>query len=194
MEPESAKLGSARETPLGLNRNHSNICKFSRLDDPAYQEAVGPNLQSMAENARSRYVQCNHDAIENHGKLVVLTKNRIGGRKASRSRLMMVAIGSRSRRPVLHASSIAGAPPSVIGLSGRNHWVNRFPRCEPFIGREDLMNDICEMWNKWDSPMPRRISLSGNGSVGYEFFQSIRSASKTSQVHTVANFGIVRPS
>ena len=181
MEPESAKLGSARETPLGLNRNHSNICKFSRLDDPAYQEAVGPNLQSMAENARSRHVQCNHDAIENHGKLIVPMENRIGSRKASRSRLMTVAIESGSRRPVLHASSIAGAPPSLIGLSGRNHWVNRFPRCEPFIGRDDLMNDICEMWNEWDSPLPRRISLSGTGSVGYGFVLSPQGACETSQ-------------
>ena len=102
MEPESAKLGSARETPLGLNRNHSNICKFSRLDDPAYQEAVGPNLQSMAENARSHHVQCDHDAIENNGKLIVPTKKRIGSRKVSRSRLMMVAIESRSRSPVIN--------------------------------------------------------------------------------------------
>ena len=168
MEPESAKLGSARETSLGLNRNHSNICKFSRLDDPAYQEAVGPNLQSMADNARSRHVQCDHDANENHGKLIVPTKNGIDSRKASRSRLMTVTVEWRSRRPVLHASNIAGAPPSLISLSGRNHWVNRFPRCEPFIGREELMSDICEMWNKWDSPLPRRISLSGTGSVGYE--------------------------
>ena len=79
----------------------------------------------------------------------------------------MIAIESRPRRPVVHASSIPGAPPSLIGLSGRKHWVNRFPRCEPFIGRDELMNDICEMWNKWDSPLPRRISLSGTGSVGY---------------------------
>ena len=166
MEPESAKLGSARETPLGLNCNHSNICKFSRLDDPAYQEAVGPNLQSMAENARRRHVQCNHDAAENHGKLIVAAKNRIGRRKAPRRKLTTVAIESRPRRPVLHASNIAGAPPSLVGISGRHHWVNRFPLCEPFIGRDDLMSDICEMWNKWNSPLPRRISLSGIGSVG----------------------------
>ena len=168
MEPESAKLGSARETPLGLNRNHSNICKFS-LDDPTYWEFVGPNLQSMAENARSCLVQCNHDAAESLGKLIVPNKNRNGNRKSSRSRLMTVATESISRCPVLHASNIPGAPPSLIGLSGRNHWVNRFPRCEPFIGRDDLLNDICEMWNKWDGPLPRRISLSGTGSVGYCF-------------------------
>ena len=168
MDPESAKLGSARETPLGLNRNHSNICKFS-LDDPTYQEFVGPNLLSMAENARSRHVQCNHDAAEDHDKLNVTNTNRSGSRQASHSRLTTVAVDSISRRPVLHASSIAGAPPSLIGLSGRNHWVNRFPRCEPFIGRDDLINDICETWDKWDSPLPRRISLSGTGSVGYGF-------------------------
>lgn len=165
MDSESAKLGSARETPLGLNRNHSNICKFS-LDDQTYQNLVGPNLLSMAENARSRHVQCNHDAAENHGKLIVTNNNRSGSRQGSHSRLTTVAVEPRSRRPVLHASDIAGAPPSLIGLSGRKHWVNRFPRCEPFIGRDDLMNEICDTWNKWDSPLPRRISLSGAGSVG----------------------------
>ena len=75
MEQESAKLGSARETPLGLNRNHSNICKFT-LDDSTYRESVEPNLLTMAENARNHQVQCIHDAAENHGKLIVAKKNR----------------------------------------------------------------------------------------------------------------------
>ena len=166
MEPESAKLGSARETPLGLNRNHSNICKFSR-EDPTYQEFVEPNLRSMAENARSHHVQCNHDAAENHGEWIVTNKTRSCTPQVSRSRLTTVALESRIRRPVPHASNIAGAPPSLIGLSGRNHWVNQFPRCDPFIGRDGLMHDICETWNKWDRPGPRRVSLSGIGSVGY---------------------------
>ena len=193
MDLESAKLGSARETPLGLNRNHSNICKFA-LNDPTYREFVGPNLLSMADNARNRRVECNHDAAENNGKMIIPNKNNKSTRKASSSRLTTVAIESRSRRSVVHASSIPGAPPSLIGLSGRNHWVNRFPRCEPFIGRDDLMKDICETWNTWDSPLPRRISLSGTGGVGYGFVSSIRYAGATSQIDPVANFGIVRPS
>ena len=166
MEPESAKLGSARETQLRLNRNHSNICKFT-LDDSTYRESVGPHLLSMAETARNHDVLCNHGASENHGKLIVANKNRKDAGKASRSRLTPIAIELRSQRPVAHASSIPGAPPSLIGLSGRKHWVDLFPLCEPFIGRDELMNDICEMWNKWDSPLPRRISLCGTGSVGY---------------------------
>ena len=80
MKPESAKLGSARETPLGLNRNHSNICKFT-LDDSTYRESVGPNLLSMAENARNHQVRCNHDAAENNGKLIVPNKNNKSARK-----------------------------------------------------------------------------------------------------------------
>ena len=80
MEPWSAKLGSAREILLGLNRNHSNICKFT-LDDPVYREFVGPNLLAMAENGRNRHVHCDHDAAENHGKLIVPNKIRKGTRK-----------------------------------------------------------------------------------------------------------------
>ncbi len=147
----------------------------------------------MAERARSHHVQCRHDAAENHGKLIAPNKDRSGSRKASPSKLTNVVVESRSRRPVPHVSDIAGAPPSLIGLSGRSHWVNRLPRCEPFIGRDDLMNDICEIWNKWDSPLPRRISLSGTGSVGYGSVSSIRDASKSSQVDPVTNHGIVRP-
>ena len=184
MERESAKLNSPRETQLGLNRNHSDICKFTRLDDPVYQ-TVGSNLETMAENARSHHArshQCNYDEAENHGKLIVPNKNRSGSRKVSPYRLTTVVVESIVRRPVPHASNIAGAPPSFTGLSGRNHWVNRFPLCEPFIGRDDLMNDICQVWNKWDSSLPRRISLSGTGSVGYGSVISTRDANGISQV------------
>lgn len=181
MERESAKLNSPRERQLPLNRNHSDICKFSQRDDPVYQ-AVGLDLEAMAERARSHHAQCNHDAAENHGKLIVPNKNRSGSRKVSLQRLIIVVVESILRRPVPHASNIAGAPPSFTGLSGRNHWVNRFQLCEPFSGRNDLINDICQLWNKWDSPLPRRISLSGPGSVGYGSVLSTRDTSGISQV------------
>ena len=173
MEQESAKLNSPRETQLGLDRNHSDICKFSRLDDPVYQ-TVGSALERMTDSARRHHARCNHDAAENHGKLIVPNKNRSGSRKVSPYRLIIVVVESILRRPVAHASNIAGAPPIFTGLSGRNHWVNGFKLCEPFIGRDDLINDICQKWNKWDSPLPRRISLSGSGSIGYGIVFLIR--------------------
>lgn len=55
----SAKLGAPRETALGLDRNHSEICKFLGKDDRAYQ-GVEPNLKAMAENSRSHIIQCDH--------------------------------------------------------------------------------------------------------------------------------------
>ena len=55
----SAKLGAPRETALGLDRNHSEICKFLGIDDRAYQ-GVEPNLRAMAESSRSHNVQCDH--------------------------------------------------------------------------------------------------------------------------------------
>lgn len=55
----SAKLGAPRETALGLDRNHSEICKFFGTDDRAYQ-GVEPNLRAMAESARGHNVQCDH--------------------------------------------------------------------------------------------------------------------------------------
>ena len=58
----SAKLGAPRETALGLDRNHSDICKFHGKDDRAYQ-GVEPNLKAMAESARGHNVQCDHRAI-----------------------------------------------------------------------------------------------------------------------------------
>lgn len=69
--------------------------------------------------------------------------------------------------PVPHASSIPGAPPSFIGLTGRDHPpINSLPLCDPFVGREDLTKEILEDWVNWEGPMPRRISLSGLGGVG----------------------------
>ena len=59
VDKKSAKLGSSRETHRGLDRNHSDICKFSRPEDPVYL-AVGPKLRNMAENARSHYARCDH--------------------------------------------------------------------------------------------------------------------------------------
>ena len=55
----SAKLGAPRETVLGLDRNHSEICKFFSKDDRAYQ-GVEPNLRAMAENSRTYNVHCDH--------------------------------------------------------------------------------------------------------------------------------------
>ena len=59
VDATSAKLGSAGENPQSVDRNHSDICKFSGLDDRAY-EGVGPNLRAMADRARQRQVQCQH--------------------------------------------------------------------------------------------------------------------------------------
>ena len=56
-----------------------------------------------------------------------------------------------------------------------------------------MIKAICEKRNEWDSPFPRRISLSGTGSVGYGLVSSIRDASQISQVDPVANYGIVNP-
>lgn len=58
----SAKLGAPREIALGVDRNHSDICKFFGKDDRAYQ-GIEPNLRAMAESSRSHNVQCNHQAI-----------------------------------------------------------------------------------------------------------------------------------
>ena len=58
----SAKLGAPRETALGLDRNHSEICKFLGKYDRAY-EGVEPNLRAMAESSRGHNVQCDHRTI-----------------------------------------------------------------------------------------------------------------------------------
>ncbi len=47
---------------LGLDRNHSEICKFLGKDDYAYQ-GVQPNLRAMAEASRSHNVQCDHKVV-----------------------------------------------------------------------------------------------------------------------------------
>jgi len=59
VDATSAKLGSARENFQDVDRNHSDICKFSGLHDHAY-EGVGPNLKAMADRARQRQIQCEH--------------------------------------------------------------------------------------------------------------------------------------
>lgn len=55
----SAKMGNGRETLLDLDRNHSEICKFSGANDLAY-DAVGPNIKSMGERARDHTARCEH--------------------------------------------------------------------------------------------------------------------------------------
>ncbi|KAL8711670.1 MAG: hypothetical protein Q9225_007083 [Loekoesia sp. 1 TL-2023] len=79
----SAKLGCAKETYLDVDRNHSNICKFSGLDDHAY-EGVGPNLKAMGNKARQHLVRCEHaepdqyDLIEDmHNEWQNSTQRRI---------------------------------------------------------------------------------------------------------------------
>ena len=59
VDETSAKLGCTRENHQDLDRNHSDICKFSGLTDDAY-EGVGPNLKAMANRARLRKVRCEH--------------------------------------------------------------------------------------------------------------------------------------
>ena len=60
MDSVSARLENGRETSLDLDRNHSEICKFSGADDRAYT-AVGENIKAMAERARDHPVRCKHD-------------------------------------------------------------------------------------------------------------------------------------
>ncbi len=59
VDETSAKLGCHQENHQNVDRNHSDICKFSGLDDRAYQ-GVGPNLKSMTDRARQRQIQCAH--------------------------------------------------------------------------------------------------------------------------------------
>ena len=56
---ESAKLRVERETALEIDRNHSDICKFARSGDEAY-ERVGSNLRAMANEAQTYQVECSH--------------------------------------------------------------------------------------------------------------------------------------
>ena len=59
MGRESAKLRVEKETALELDRNHSDICKFARSGDNAY-ERVGDNLKAMASEAQTYQVECSH--------------------------------------------------------------------------------------------------------------------------------------
>ena len=59
MSRESAKLRVERETPLELDRNHSDICKFARSGDNAYVR-VGDNLRVLAGEAQNYQVECSH--------------------------------------------------------------------------------------------------------------------------------------
>ena len=63
VDGSSAKLGCARENYQDLDRNHSDICKFSGSTDHAY-EGVAPNLRAMANQARKRQVLCNNSHNE----------------------------------------------------------------------------------------------------------------------------------
>ena len=59
VDASSAKLGAAQENFQDVDRNHSDICKFSSLTDHAY-EGVGPNLKAMAIKARQHKALCGH--------------------------------------------------------------------------------------------------------------------------------------
>ncbi|KAL8918578.1 MAG: hypothetical protein Q9172_005368 [Xanthocarpia lactea] len=59
VDASSAKLGAAQENFQDVDRNHSDICKFSSLTDHAYQ-GVGPNLKAMANKAREHKARCEH--------------------------------------------------------------------------------------------------------------------------------------
>ena len=59
VDETSAKLGSSRENHQDVDRDHSDICKFSGLHDHAY-EGIGPNLKAMADRAKQCQVQCEH--------------------------------------------------------------------------------------------------------------------------------------
>lgn len=39
-----------RETPIGLDANHSNICKFGAINDNQYEQVEG-NIMELAKNA-----------------------------------------------------------------------------------------------------------------------------------------------
>ncbi|KAL9105022.1 MAG: hypothetical protein Q9163_000119 [Psora crenata] len=56
VDRNAAKLGF---NPLPLDRNHSEICKFSGKKDRAW-ERVGPNLKTMGANARQNKVDRSH--------------------------------------------------------------------------------------------------------------------------------------
>lgn len=52
VDKKSATLGLSmnRETPIGLNANHSSICKFGAIDDDDYEQ-VESNIIELAEKA-----------------------------------------------------------------------------------------------------------------------------------------------
>ncbi|KAL6713021.1 hypothetical protein ACLMJK_009417 [Lecanora helva] len=60
VDRNAAKLGT---NPLSLDRNHSEICKFSGSEDRVW-ERVGPNLKSMGINAQRGKVDCHHTRAE----------------------------------------------------------------------------------------------------------------------------------
>ncbi len=59
VDETSAVLGCQDEKQQNVDRNHFDICKFSGVDDPAYQ-VVGPNLKGMTDRARQRRIECAH--------------------------------------------------------------------------------------------------------------------------------------
>ncbi|KAL8856062.1 MAG: hypothetical protein Q9178_007318 [Gyalolechia marmorata] len=69
VDAASAKLAVARENFQDVDRNHSDICKFSSLSDPAYQ-GVGPNLKTMANKARQHVAPCDHTDERNIDELL----------------------------------------------------------------------------------------------------------------------------
>ena len=57
VDTESAKLGGPREVCLTLDRNHSDICKFTGSEDSEYKLVKG-NMQIMANRVQEMDVKC----------------------------------------------------------------------------------------------------------------------------------------
>lgn len=113
----SAKMGNGRETLLDLDRNHSEICKFSGANESAY-DAVGPNIKSMGERARDHTARCEHV-------------------RGGNSEL-------QASHPVSYANDIGGAVPSRIASPRQKTPVNVPERWNTFFGRETLMSEISD--------------------------------------------------
>lgn len=48
---------------LPIDRNHSEICKFSREEDDAW-DIVGRHLKLMGANAKQKSIRCDHDSAQ----------------------------------------------------------------------------------------------------------------------------------
>lgn len=139
VDRQSALLRAQREIQLGLDRNHSDICKFRRSGDYIYDD-VSKNLKNMVDKARYYQVECG-DA----------------------PRRELPPSYSHSR---FFSNSVPGALPSHLALPRRAHRINLPKPCTPFIGRDKIIDDIRRSWLDMDSSQQRRLSLSGFGGVG----------------------------